>query len=88
MQVVFLRSFLVDIKKIRDKKVKTKIKDFIIELEKAKTIEELHNSKKMKGYSSAYRWRVGDFRLGFYKEESTVELARFVKRNDIYKLFP
>ncbi len=88
MQIVFLRSFLVDIKKIRDKKVKTKIKDFIIELEKAETIEELHNSKKMKGYSSAYRWRVGDFRLGFYKEESTVELARFVKRNDIYKLFP
>lgn len=88
MEVKFLRSFLNDIKKINNKKLKIKIKDFIVELENMETLEELQNVKKMKGYPSAFRWRTGDYRLGFYKDENTVELARFLKRNDIYKVFP
>lgn len=88
MEVTFLRSFLNDIKKLNDKKLKTKIKELIVELENAETIDEIPNIKKLKGFSTAYRWRTGDYRLGFYKEENKIELARFVKRNDIYKLFP
>lgn len=88
MEVLFLRSFLTDIKKLNDKNLKTKIKEFIVELENAETIEEIHNIKKLKGYSTAFRWRTGDYRLGFYKDENIIELARFVKRNDIYKVFP
>jgi len=88
MQVFFLRSFLTDIKKINDKKLKSKIKEFIIALETAEGVEELTNVKKLKGFSTAYRCRIGDYRLGFYKDENAIELARFVKRNDIYKVFP
>lgn len=88
MEVIFLRSFLTDIKKISEKKLKEKIKEFIIELETAESLEEITNVKKLKGYTTAYRWRVGDYRLGFYKGENTIELARFIKRNDIYKVFP
>lgn len=88
MEVVFLRSFLNDIKKLNDKKLKEKIKEFILNLEKSETIDEVHNVKKLKGYSTAYRWRTGDYRLGFYKNENSIEIARFVKRNDIYKVFP
>ena len=88
MEVVFLRSFLDDIKKISDKKLKAKIKVFIIELEHAETLEEISNVIKIKGFSTAYRLRVGDYRLGFFKDDNIIELARFVKRNDIYKVFP
>ncbi|WP_231424875.1 type II toxin-antitoxin system RelE/ParE family toxin [Pedobacter sp. Leaf250] len=88
MEIIILRSFLNDIKKLTDKKLKDKIKDFVIEIENAESLEELVNIKKMKGFSTAYRWRVGDYRLGFYKNDDTIELARFVKRNDIYKIFP
>jgi mRNA interferase RelE/StbE len=88
MEVIFLKSFLTDIKKINEKKMKFKIKEFIIELEKAEILEEVSNVKKLKGYSSAFRWRTGDYRLGFYKDENIIELARFLKRNDIYKIFP
>lgn len=88
MEVIFLRSFLTDIKKLNDIKLKNKIREFIIEIEIAENIDEIHNIKKLKGYSTAYRFRLGDYRLGFYKAENTIELARFVKRNDIYKLFP
>ena len=88
MKVIFLRSFLNDIKKVNDKKLKAQIREFIFELEKAKSLEELTNIKKLKGFSTAYRWRIAEYRLGFYKEGNIIELARFVKRNDIYKVFP
>lgn len=88
MEVIFLRSFLTDIKKINDKKLKSNIKDFIIELENADNLDELQSVKKLKGYSTAFRWRIGDYRLGFYKDENIIELSRFKKRNDIYKVFP
>jgi mRNA interferase RelE/StbE len=88
MEVIFLRSFLTDIKKINDKRLKDKIKDFIVSLENSESIDTLHGIKKLKGFSTAYRCRIGDYRLGFYKDENIIELARFVKRNDIYKVFP
>lgn len=88
MKIIYLRSFLTDVKKLNDRKLKNSIKEFISELETADKLDEIHNVKKLKGYSTAYRWRIGDYRLGFYKMENTIELSRFVKRNDIYKVFP
>ncbi len=88
MGVVFLRSFVNDIKKINNKSLKAKIKDFILQIENADTLNDVTGIIKMKGFSTAYRYRIGDYRIGFFKSENLVELARFVKRNDIYKLFP
>ncbi|OYD46163.1 plasmid stabilization protein [Sphingobacterium cellulitidis] len=88
MEIIFLRSFVNDIKKINDKSIRSKIKEFIIQVEKAKTLTEIPDVVKMKGFSTAYRFRIGEYRLGFFKYENTIELARFVKRNDIYKVFP
>lgn len=88
MKIIFLKSFLDDIKKIKDKNLKATIKAAILNIENAETLEDLSNVKKMKGYSTAYRIRIGDYRMGFYKETEVVEIARFLKRNDIYKVFP
>ncbi|MDX1767137.1 MAG: plasmid stabilization protein [Arenibacter troitsensis] len=88
MKVIFLKSFLSDIKKVKDKGLKSRIKKLILEIEAAKSLEEITGVKKMRGYSIAYRIRMGDYRLGLYKEADCVELARFLKRNDIYKVFP
>jgi mRNA interferase RelE/StbE len=88
MEVVFLRSFVNDIKKINDKSLKAKIKDFILQLENADTLNDVAGIIKMQGFSTAYRYRIGDYRIGFFISENSIELARFVKRNDIYKVFP
>ena len=88
MKVIFLKSFLIDIKKVKDKGLKSRIKKLILEIEAAQSLEEITGVKKMRGYSIAYRIRMGDYRLGLYKETDCVELARFLKRNDIYKVFP
>lgn len=64
--------------------MRIKIKGFIEELENALTLEDVGNVKKMTGYTTAFRWRIGDYRLGFYKNENSIELAIFLKRSDIY----
>ncbi|MDO1502620.1 type II toxin-antitoxin system RelE family toxin [Euzebyella saccharophila] len=88
MEVVYLRSFLKDIKSIKDRNTKDKIKTLISDIKKAENLGDVNNVSKLRGYSFAYRARIGDYRLGMYHQGVTVELARFVKRNDIYKVFP
>lgn len=90
MKIIYLKSFLKDIKKVKDPKVARKIEQLIEKLKYVDSLEDLNNVIKMKGYSIAYRIRVGDYRIGLYHNSETkeIELARFVKRNDIYKVFP
>lgn len=88
MKVTYLRSFLHDIKKIKDRRLKNKLKDFLLNLENAKTLDDVPHVSKLRGYTMAYRARIGDYRLGFYCEDKVIEVARFVKGNDIYKVFP
>ncbi|MFA9190008.1 plasmid stabilization protein [Flavobacterium sp. FZUC8N2.13] len=88
MEVVFARLFLKDLQNISDKKLKSEVVQAIEEFESAQSLLELSNIKKMRGYSEAYRLRIGKYRLSFYCDGLTVKLARFVKRETIYKLFP
>ncbi|GMN06320.1 hypothetical protein MTsPCn5_17090 [Croceitalea sp. MTPC5] len=88
MKIVYLKTFLKDIKKIKDPKLALKVEQLILEIKSVDSLEDLKNVKKMKGYSIAYRIRIGDYRMGIYKESDYVEIARFLKRSDIYKVFP
>jgi mRNA interferase RelE/StbE len=88
MKVLFERSFLKDINTLTNTKLKKQIEQIIIEMESAVTISELGNSKKMKGHKSAYRIRIGDYRLGFFYENDIVTITRILHRKEIYKYFP
>jgi len=88
MKVLFLNSFKKDLKKIKSASLKLKIKTVIINLENATDLDEIVNIKKLSGSNYAYRVRIGDYRMGFYFENRTVLIARFLKRSDIYKVFP
>ncbi len=88
MNVVFLERFGRDLDNIRDAKMQARIAAVIEEIEQADTLLGVKNLKKMKGYAISYRIRIGDYRLGIYFENDTVELARIVHRKDIYKYFP
>ena len=77
-----------DVKKIKDPKLKDKILSVIEDMKEASKLEELRSLKKLSGHPTAYRIRIGDYRLGFYFEEDTIMLARFLKRSDIFKVFP
>jgi mRNA interferase RelE/StbE len=88
MKVKFNRKFLSDIKSIKDKKIKEQIKNVIIQLEEAQNLSLVKNVIKIHGYSSFYRIRIGDYRMGIEFEDEEIEILRFLKRNDIYKVFP
>ena len=88
MKVIYLRSVMKDVKKIKDPKLKDKILSVIEDMKEASKLEELRSLKKLSGHPTAYRIRIGDYRLGFYFEEDTIMLARFLKRSDIFKVFP
>ncbi len=88
MKVEFLKKFSKDIDGINLKSVKLNGIKIIELMESANSLDGIPNTKKLKGHKSAYRTRVGDYRLGFFFENATISLARFVHRKDIYKFFP
>lgn len=88
MKVEFLKKFSKDLDDLKVKTVKQALIQLIESIETVDKLENIPNTKKLKGYKTAYRTRVGDYRLGFFYENATILLARFVHRKDIYKIFP
>tara|TARA_R110001606_G_scaffold324158_1_gene470959 strand:- start:422 stop:688 length:267 start_codon:yes stop_codon:yes gene_type:complete len=88
MEVIYLKSLEKDLKKIKDKKLLKKIASVFINLENTDTLIKFSGLKKLSGHPEAYRIRVGDYRLGIFYSNEIITIARFLKRNDIYKLFP
>lgn len=88
MQVQFTAKFSKDLDKISLKSVKNSIIQIIELIENSKDLTSIPNLKKLKGHKSAFRMRIGDYRLGFFYENNTVLLARILHRKDIYDSFP
>ena len=88
MNVRYLKSFLGDVEKLKDKKTKQQLRAHIEEIKAAQQRKDIPQLKKLKGHPYAYRVRVGAYRVGIFIQNNYVTFVRFVKRNDIYKLFP
>ncbi len=88
MQVEFLSKFSKDIDQITVKAVKTNLSKLIQKLEAEEDLTNIPQLKKLAGHKSAYRVRIGNYRVGFFYENNKVIFARIVHRKDIYKVFP
>ncbi|MHB8260939.1 MAG: type II toxin-antitoxin system RelE family toxin [Bacteroidia bacterium] len=88
MKNLFEKKFLKDIEAINNKQLKRQVESIISEIEKAEQLNAVRNLKKMKGHKSAYRIRIGNYRLGFFYEDNTVVCTRLLNRKDIYNYFP
>ena len=93
MEVIYLENLKLEslkkeIKKIKDKKLLSSLAKVFINLEEVDDLFKISSVKKMSGHLEAYTIRIGDYRLGFYYSENKIEIARFLKRTDIYKVFP
>ena len=88
MQIVFLSKFFKDLSKINQPKVLADIEKAIIQVENVKTTIDINQLKKLKGYKSAFRIKVGDYRIGLFIENDVIEFVRILHRKDIYNLFP
>lgn len=88
MEVEFLDKFNRDLEKINQKSVKKAIEKAICKVEEADGISQLPSLKKLSGHKSAYRIRIGDYRIGIFIDRNLVQFGRIAHRKDIYKLFP
>lgn len=66
----------------------TQLASLIQQITTAKKLSDLTSCKKLKGFKNAYRIRFGNYRIGFFFENESVELVRILSRKDIYRFFP
>ncbi len=88
MKTDFKKSFLKDLQKLTNQKLKFNILQTILQVEEAGSIGEIRNLKKLAGFEAYYRIRVNDYRIGLKIENDTVYFVVFEHRKDIYKTFP
>jgi mRNA interferase RelE/StbE len=63
VKVKFTGSFAKDLKDVKDKGLR-RVKDLIEAVEKADSLVDISNLKKLKGGGNYFRLRVGDYRVG------------------------
>ncbi len=90
MEVLFKKSFIKDFEKLPSD-TKEKVKEICLFIfPKIKDLSELHNYdlRRLRGFKSYYRIRIGGYRLGFKKKDKEVIFMRILHRKDIYRYFP
>lgn len=88
MKIKYKRQFSKDLDELPTIELKAEVAAVIRTVEAAASLSDVTNVKKLKGYKTAYRIRVGDFRIGLVVENNEVSLVRVINRRDIYRLFP
>lgn len=86
MIILIDRSFQKDAKRLPSD-VQRKLKQLIQEIQQANSFSQI-GCEKLSGYQNAYRIRLGNYRIGIYKEDETVVLSRVLNRKEIYRYFP
>lgn len=88
MEVSFDSSFEKSIESINDDKVKERLARFIEEIENCHSISELNGIKKLEGFKTYFRKRIGDYRVGFELEKNMITFIVIAHRKNIYRIFP
>lgn len=82
------KSFEKDTDKIKDRKLLLKIASCIENVAKCKSVSEIHQLKKLSGFSNHYRIRIGDYRAGLVFKDNEIIFERFLHRKEIYRYYP
>jgi len=75
MIVEFDKSFEKAINKINDDALLLKVESWILKLESSSQFKSISGIKKLQGFKSYYRIRIGEYRLGF--EQLSNDTIRF-----------
>jgi mRNA interferase RelE/StbE len=88
MKIKFESKFSKDLRKIKDQKLLSQIKIVINECKLAQTLDDIKNLKKLKGYQTFYRIKIGDYRMGMAIMNDELIFTRFLHRREIHGFFP
>ena len=89
MNVTYKNKFLKDLKALQSTDVYEKICTLVLEeIPNVEDLSTIANLSKLKGDDTAYRIRVGDYRIGFFMEDDEIVMSRVLHRSEIYRYFP
>ena len=83
-----MNSYLKSIKKIKNSDLILNLQNTTDNIEKAESITEILNLKKLTGFINYYRIKVENHRIGLIINNNVATLVQFQHRKDIYKKFP
>jgi mRNA-degrading endonuclease RelE of RelBE toxin-antitoxin system len=84
MNLEISKAFVKDVE-ILPGRTKKMILAIIEEIQAAKTLHEINECAKLKGSDDLYRIRMGNYRMTFECQASSVVLKRVLPRGKIYK---
>ncbi|NOY60750.1 MAG: type II toxin-antitoxin system RelE/ParE family toxin [Calditrichaeota bacterium] len=88
MKVSYRKKFLKELAKI-PYKTRLQIEYFVFkELPSFDSITESGRIEKLHGYTSFYKCRFGNYRVGIKVENDVVIFERVLHRKEIYRFFP
>ena len=88
MEVAFTKTFSKQIDTLYDESLKLRLSQVVQNVILANTLQDIVNLKKMKGHRTAYRIKIGDYRIGLFFEDEVIVFAYLAHRKDIYNQFP
>jgi mRNA interferase RelE/StbE len=89
MIVEFDKSFEKSLDHLKNPIILKRLENVIIQIEKASSLTQVSNIKKLSGFSDYYRIRIGDYRIGFESIDiTTIRFIVITHRKDIYRIFP
>ena len=90
MEVFFKKTFIKDFKNL-PQNIQEKAREICLFIfPKIANSDELKNIsiKKIAGFNGYYRIRIGNYRIGFKKENGKIIFMRALHKKDIYRFFP
>ena len=89
MKIEFDKSFEKSLSHIHNPGILRRLKRIILQIENSQSRSELTSVKKLSGFSSYYRIKIGDYRIGLeIIHNSIVRFIIIAHRKDIYRIFP
>ena len=79
------KAFLRNLKKITDPALKAEVEQVYEAVKAAKTMQGFPNLRKLKGFRTSYRIRIGDYRIGVTIVGDLVTFHKFGHRDNFYK---
>lgn len=88
MNVRFEAKFTKDLKQVSDGRMLKAIKELVLACNEAENLAMISQVKKLKGYDTFYRVRIGDYRIGLELAKDELIFVRCLHRKEIYRYFP
>jgi mRNA interferase RelE/StbE len=75
MNIIVTKHFAKDVDKELNEQQKQQLAQILISITQSKTLSEISDCKKLKGFKNAYRIRMGNYRMASHLKTKRLNLA-------------